>query len=115
MLLTPQQWRRAENLFCEALELPAAQRGAFLLQTCPDDTALREEVVTLLATAESGNNILSQPVRVVGRSGVDAGAARDRLWRAIELFQAREGSASLYHALAHILLARLLKPGSVRR
>lgn len=92
-----------------ALELPAAQRGAYLLRACPDDSALREEVATLLAAAESGNGFLSQPVAVVIRSDVDAAAARDRLRRALQRFQAGEDSDDLYRTLAHILWARLRK------
>jgi len=65
----------------------------------------------LLAAAMSGNGILSEPLAVVIRSGVDAGAARDRWRRAVEQFQAREGSDGLHRALAYILWSRLHKTG----
>jgi len=109
MSLTRQQWPRAEALFCMALELPAARRGAYLLRACPDDSALREEVATLLAAAESANGFLSQPVAVVIRSDVDGAAARDRLRRALETVQGGKESDELYRALAHMLWARLRK------
>ena len=44
-----QQWRRVKEIVASALELPAAERRAYLDTACSHDTALREEVESLLA------------------------------------------------------------------
>src|ERR1700747_3012112 len=44
-----QQWRRVKEIVASALELPAAERRAYLDTVCSHDTALREEVESLLA------------------------------------------------------------------
>jgi len=46
------QWRRIEELFYAALDLDAEDRPAFLQQACGSNTQLREEVESLLASAE---------------------------------------------------------------
>lgn len=43
------QYDRVRQLFLEALELPAAKREAWLLRQCDNDSALMEEVRSLLA------------------------------------------------------------------
>jgi len=40
---------RAKEVFLAALGRPAAERAAYVAETCPDDTALRHEVESLLA------------------------------------------------------------------
>jgi serine/threonine-protein kinase len=44
-----QQWRRVKEIVASALELPAVERRAYLDTACSHDTALREEVESLLA------------------------------------------------------------------
>jgi Tol biopolymer transport system component len=46
---TPVEWDRLQSLFHAALELPAAERVAFLECACASDTDLRREVEGLLA------------------------------------------------------------------
>jgi serine/threonine protein kinase len=43
------QWNRVEQLYHEALALPQQERDVFLRQACGNDSALRNEVETLLA------------------------------------------------------------------
>ncbi len=47
-----ERWRKIEQWMNEALELPPAERTAFLESVCPDDEALRREVAALLAHHE---------------------------------------------------------------
>jgi len=49
--MTPERWKQIEDLYHRADALPAAERSAFLIATCPDE-ALRAEVLTLLATED---------------------------------------------------------------
>jgi eukaryotic-like serine/threonine-protein kinase len=47
--MTPERWRRIEEIFREASEHPEADRDAFLDQACGDDAELRNEVASLLS------------------------------------------------------------------
>lgn len=47
--MTPERWRRIEEIFHEALERGPQGRDAFVAAACGDDRALREEVESLLA------------------------------------------------------------------
>jgi len=46
--MMPEQMQRAYELFERALECPAEERSAFLVEACAGDAALREEVKSLL-------------------------------------------------------------------
>ncbi len=58
----PAQWPRIEELFYAALDLPEAERAAFLTRACSDDDAVRHEVKSLLAARVDAEGFLSQPV-----------------------------------------------------
>jgi hypothetical protein len=55
-----------EECFEEALDVPLAQRAAWLAERCPDP-ALRSEVEALLAGHEREDDILAVPVAEVAR------------------------------------------------
>jgi hypothetical protein len=46
-------WARLEGIFAEAIELPAAERTAFLERACGDDAELHARVATLLEAHEA--------------------------------------------------------------
>ncbi|MDQ3011195.1 MAG: serine/threonine-protein kinase, partial [Acidobacteriota bacterium] len=46
--MTPDRWARIDQLLDEAMELPAAERSAFLNNACGEDIELRREVQSLL-------------------------------------------------------------------
>jgi serine/threonine-protein kinase len=46
---TADRWRRIEELFQTALDIPQAQRDAFLRGACGSDDALRLDIESLLA------------------------------------------------------------------
>lgn len=50
--INPERWRRVKELLHAALELEPARRAAYLLDTCGEDTALRQEVTELLTSYE---------------------------------------------------------------
>ena len=52
--MSPEQWKRVEELFHEASELPDGQREAFLDRTCADSPAVRTQVDKLLASDSQG-------------------------------------------------------------
>ncbi len=54
--------QRVESLCHAALAHPVAERAAFLAGACGDDEALRREVASLLAGAESASSFLETPI-----------------------------------------------------
>jgi Tol biopolymer transport system component len=63
--VTPERWRRTEELFHQARSRPAADRAAFLEAACSADDAMRREVESLLTEAESDGGFLDEPALVV--------------------------------------------------
>jgi eukaryotic-like serine/threonine-protein kinase len=54
-------WDRVKETFARALDVPAAQRAAFLEQECAGDTALRAEVESLLAADAEAGTFINTP------------------------------------------------------
>jgi len=71
-----ERWQRIEGLYHSALEIEKSQRTAFLAMACGQDEALREELVSLLAKAQTGNNFLEAPAMQVAAkaAAMDGGA-----------------------------------------
>jgi eukaryotic-like serine/threonine-protein kinase len=61
--MTPERWRRLDDLFDEALRLDLAERDAWLRRACGDDEGLRAEVARLLDRDEwaAHNGFLTPP------------------------------------------------------
>src|SRR5262245_20203446 len=59
--MTPERWQQVKAVFGEAIELPAAERAAFLERECAGDAELRSEIESLL-TAHEGPAIVDEPV-----------------------------------------------------
>src|SRR5262245_7370138 len=53
--MTPERWKRVEEVFESALERPPADRPAFLDAACQGDSSLRNQVQTLLMALDKGN------------------------------------------------------------
>ena len=69
--MDPLRWNQIEDLFHAAMAQPAEKRLEFLLQACPDDGALRNEVQTLMM--RSGPSFLEgSPLTGVQEPGLDA-------------------------------------------
>jgi eukaryotic-like serine/threonine-protein kinase len=56
--MTPERWKKIEQLCNAALERDTSQRGAFLLQACGGDDELRREVESLLAQEKPADRFL---------------------------------------------------------
>ncbi len=72
--MTAERWRRIEELFHEALELPADQRDAWLDAHCEDD-GLRQEVLRMLAQDERGETNLRASIAEAAESAVELAGA----------------------------------------
>ena len=59
--MTPERWKKINDLFHSALERNAADREAFLEQAAAGDVALRREVESLLASHGSSDGFLDVP------------------------------------------------------
>ena len=57
------RWRRVEDLFHRALELPRTERTAFLERMCADDLTLLTEVLELLHSDSAVGERLATPIR----------------------------------------------------
>jgi tetratricopeptide (TPR) repeat protein len=86
--MTPELWRRIEELFDAAVDQDPSERAAFLVQACPD-RAMRREVESLLANASSRTvDLWPAPRLLTGRTGtLSAGdqIGAYRIVRAIEI------------------------------
>ena len=75
----PERWRRLEALFYACSEMDSQSWPAFLALACGDDIALRQEVESLMASAEQPADFLRKPVQNVAQevaSGASAPARR---------------------------------------
>ena len=57
-MVDPAHWRKIQDLFHAALELPTGERARFLESTCEADAALRQEVESLLRAHEQAGTFL---------------------------------------------------------
>src|SRR5215469_1092030 len=63
-----QQWQRVKEIVASALELPVAERRAYLDKSCSHDTALREEVESLLGSYTDTSALSNVPWALTARS-----------------------------------------------
>ena len=55
------RWNRAQEIFNDALEKPAAAREQFVAEVCSDDPELRKQVEALVAAHEAAGGFLATP------------------------------------------------------
>jgi serine/threonine protein kinase/Tol biopolymer transport system component len=65
--MTPERWRRIEELYHLALARAGEDRAAFLVAACEGDDDLRREVESLLAQPVSDGGLLDRPAADVAR------------------------------------------------
>jgi len=56
-------WQRVEELFHEALSVPAGERDEWLATACAGDSSLYEQVQGMLDADEGGRNPLEHAIR----------------------------------------------------
>ena len=59
--IRPENWQRADSLFAEALDWPAAEREERLRSACDGDPRLYGVVADLLAAASASGDFLATP------------------------------------------------------
>jgi serine/threonine protein kinase/Flp pilus assembly protein TadD len=60
--LTPERWRQVKQMFQAAVELPGAEREAWLADACADDPSLRAEIESLIAAHERPGSFMDTPL-----------------------------------------------------
>ena len=60
--MTPEQWKKLDALFHEALELEKEARAAHLAKVCGDDEQLRAEAERLVAAHEWEGSFIDSPI-----------------------------------------------------
>jgi hypothetical protein len=58
--LGPERWHRLKELFAAALDLPRAQRAAFVAGSCSDDPELHVRILELVRAAEVEDGFIVQ-------------------------------------------------------
>jgi eukaryotic-like serine/threonine-protein kinase len=67
--MDPERWRQIEKIFGTAIEHPAAERHLVVSKACGDDDDLKQEVLSLLDSADTSNDYFAE---LAGRTGVPA-------------------------------------------
>ena len=62
--MNPEQFKRLKIVFQEALDQPSDVRRAWLREACDGDSALLEEVESLINTHETAGDFLEQPAQI---------------------------------------------------
>jgi serine/threonine-protein kinase len=60
--MSPERWRKIEQLYHSALELDSSEQSEYLAKACDGDDDLRQRVASLLREETSAANLLDQPV-----------------------------------------------------
>ncbi len=60
--MSSERWRRLDEIFQKALDLPPEKRDEFLSEACGDDDGLRKAVDSLLEADRAGEEFLEQPL-----------------------------------------------------
>lgn len=99
--MTPEQWKKIDELLDAALDLPAERHSAFLDEACEGDEELRRELESLLAAHQkAGSFIETTPAK--------------GLASALDFEKAQASSGSLVgHKLGHYQIAALLGAGGM--
>src|SRR5262249_24280066 len=59
--MKPEEWRRIEKLYNQAMELEESQRASFLREVCADDDGLRQALEALFAREPQVASFLEKP------------------------------------------------------
>jgi eukaryotic-like serine/threonine-protein kinase len=76
-----------ESIFHAALDLPVADRDAYIRHACNGDEVLLAEVSSLLATAENGNGFIDEPALTAGLDILRSTAQESPLGKSIGCYR----------------------------
>src|SRR5262245_47567852 len=64
--MTPERWKRVNEIFQSALELSPEEQARFVEDACAGDTSLKAEVDSLLAFHQKADSFLESPISKIG-------------------------------------------------
>jgi serine/threonine protein kinase/Tfp pilus assembly protein PilF len=64
-------WKRLDELFQHAMDLPPSEREAFVHEACQGDERLEKELTSLLESASDDDEFLKQPIQTAAHSAVN--------------------------------------------
>src|SRR6185436_2738531 len=70
--MTPERWKRVEELYHTARTRPSGERVAFLAEICADDEPLRRDVESLLKESVSADWVLDASARAAAHVASEA-------------------------------------------
>jgi hypothetical protein len=59
--MDPERWNQVDRLLQSALQIPSAQRDAFLREACGGDDQLEKEVRSLIAAQNQASGFVGAP------------------------------------------------------
>ena len=65
--MTPERWKRVEELYHAARTRPSGERAAFLADNCRDEESLRRDIESLLNEPVSADGFFDTPARAAAR------------------------------------------------
>ncbi len=77
--MTPERWQQIKTILDEVLELPPAQRRAFLDRACEEDPSLRQEVEEYLELDQELDDFIPEPAAPVDQESPDDADAELRI------------------------------------
>ncbi len=95
--MTPELYRRVNELFHSALEREGDERAAFLDEACGADVALRDKVEALLAAHEQSSEFLDAPAFEIGETAGSLAGERVGHYQVLSLIGAG-GMGAVYLA-----------------
>jgi hypothetical protein len=60
------RWQKIENIFNQAVELPLNQRNAFVKSNCQTDSAMKEEILSLIEKDAKESDFLNENCFLIG-------------------------------------------------
>jgi tetratricopeptide (TPR) repeat protein len=81
--------QRAKEVFLASLDLPSAERAAYVARECGDDTALRTEIESLLAFHEEGAGAAAVAPHLASTAGTPIGGAASGSFAPGDVFAGR--------------------------
>jgi len=75
--MTPERWRRIEEIYEAAQQRSPEKRAAFIASTCGEDELLRHDVERLVAANDQAGDFLASPAWEVAPSALVAGKIAD--------------------------------------
>jgi eukaryotic-like serine/threonine-protein kinase len=61
LFMTPEPWKRIDQLFHSALQREPSRRAAFIAESCSGDEGLQSEIEDLLASHEQSESFIETP------------------------------------------------------